>query len=211
MNEFTATMKNYLKSVQALVIKLMIKPVDFFRTLPKTGGFLDPLIFVLLVAVLGVLLNAIEAFFTRGIGLGMVVIWLLTVPFIMVILSVFFTGVCYAIWALMGSQESFEASYRCVAYTLILFPIIILLSIVPYLGLLGFAWWLYLMVVASQEVHQVAVKPALLAFGAIAVLSGIIYYSSVSANMQSKTHMQELTKELQRMPGTKGMENSDKR
>jgi len=44
----------------------------------------------------------------------------------------------------------------------------------------------------------------LLVFGAIAVLSGLVYYSSVSSALKSKEHLQELTRELQKMPERSG-------
>ncbi len=211
MNDFKATTQAYFKGLKALVIKLIVKPDDFFRSMPKDGGYLEPLSFVVLATLLGVLLNAVEMLVTRGVGLSMVAIWLLTVPLIMVILSFFFSGICYAAWSFMGSKENFETSYRCVAYMQILFPIMILLSIVPYLALLGIAWWLYLMVIATREAHKVSVKPALLVFGIIAALSGLIYYNSVSSAIKSKEHLEEFTKELKKMPGTSDMGNSGSR
>ena len=211
MNDFKATTQAYFKGLKALVIKLIVKPDDFFRSMPKDGGYLEPLSFVVLATLLGVLLNAVEMLVTRGVGLSMVAIWLLTVPLIMVILSFFFSGICYAAWSFMGSKENFETSYRCVAYMQILFPIMILLSIVPYLALLGIAWWLYLMVIATREVHKVSVKPALLVFGVIAALSGLIYYNSVSSAIESKERLEEFTKELKKMPGTSDMGNSGSR
>jgi len=211
MNDFKATTQAYFKGLKALVIKLIVKPDDFFRSMPKDGGYLEPLSFVVLATLLGVLLNAVEMLVTRGVGLSMVAIWLLTVPLIMVILSFFFSGICYAAWSFMGSKENFETSYRCVAYMQILFPIMILLSIVPYLALLGIAWGLYLMVIATREAHKVSVKPALLVFGIIAALSGLIYYNSVSSAIESKEHLEEFTKELKKMPGTSDMGNSGNR
>ena len=214
MNDFKATMQSYFKGLKDLTIKLIVKPVDFFRTMPKDDGYLEPLIFVVLATLLGVLLNAVELFVTSRAGiqdLGMVAIWMITLPMIAVILSFFFSGICYAAWSFMGSKENYETSYRCVAYMQIFFPIMILLSIVPYLGLLGIAWWLYLMVTATREVHKVPAMPAVLAFGIIAALSGLIYYNSVSSTMKSKEHLEEFTKELKKMPGTSDMGNSGNR
>lgn len=207
MNDFKATMQSYFKGLKDLVVKLIVKPADFFRDMPRTGGILDPLIFVLLASLLGVVLNAIELLMTSGVGMGMVTVWLITVPIVMVIMSFFVAGICYAAWAFMGSKENFETSYRCLAYMQILFPIMILVSIVPYLGLACIAWWLYLMVIATREVHKVSVKPALAVFGIIAAIVGLIYYSSVSSTMKSKERIEEYTKELQKMPGANDMGN----
>ena len=204
MNLNTAHAKSYIKGLTDLAIKLIANPVDFFRTMPKSGGLLDPLFFILLTVLLSVALIAIESFVSHGVGardLGMLAGGLILVPLIVIILSFFMAGAFFAIWSFMGSSENLETSYRCVAYTHIVIPVTIILSIVPYLGLLGIAWWLYLMVIASMEVHKVPAKHALLVFGIIALISGLVYYSSVSSAIKAKEHLQELTRELQKMPG----------
>jgi hypothetical protein len=214
MNESNVTMRSYFKGLKDLTIKLIVKPVEFFKTMPKIGGFLDPLLYVVMTALIDVVLTAVESSVSHGAGvydLGMLAIWLITVPLIAVILSFFVAGIFFAIWAFMGSKENYETSYRCLAYMQILFPVTILLGIVPYLGLLGIAWWLYLMVIATREVHKVSAKPALLVFGVIAALSGLIYYSAVSSAIKSREHLQEFTRELQKMPGKSDMGNSGNR
>ena len=207
MNDFKAKMQSYFKGLKDLVVKLIVKPADFFRDMPKTGGLLDPVIFVLLTSLLGVLLNVITLIVTAGVSLSMVAVWLVTVPIIMLIMSFFIAGICYAAWAFMGSKENFETSYRCLAYMQILSPIMILISIVPYLGLVCIAWWLYLMVIATREVHKVSVKPALAVFGIMAAIVGLIYYSSVASTMRDKERLEEYTKELQKMPDTDSLGN----
>lgn len=214
MNESSVTVKTYIKGSTDLAIKLIVKPVDFFKTMPKIGGLIDPLIYVVMTALLGVVLSAVESAVSYGAGvhdLAMLAIWLIIVPLIAAIMSFFVAGICFAIWSFMGSNESYETSYRCLAYMHILMPITILLSIVPYLGLLGFAWWLYLMVIATREVHKVSIKPALVIFGIIAALSGWDYYDSVSSKMESKEHLKQLIKELQKMPGRSDMGNPGNR
>jgi hypothetical protein len=214
MNESKVTVQSYIKGLIDLAIKLIVKPVDFFQTMPKIGGLIEPLLYVVITSMLGVVLMAVESSVTRGAGmhdLGMLAIGLIIVPLITVILSFFVAGICFAIWTFTGSKENYETSYRCLAYPQILFPISILLSIVPYLGLLGIAWWLYLMVIATKEVHKIPIQPALLVFGIIAASSGLVYYSSVSSEMKSKEHLQEFTKELQKMPGMSDTGNPGKR
>ena len=214
MNESKVTVQTYIKGLIELAIQLIAKPVDFFKTMPKSGGLLDPLLYVVMTALLGVVLSTIESFLTRGAGvhdLGMLAIWLIIVPVIAAILSFFVAAICFAIWTFTGSNESYETSYRCLAYMHVLMPITILLSFVPYLGLLGIAWWLYLMVIATREVHKISINPALLIFGIIAALSGLVYCSSVSSAINSKEHLKEFTKELQKIPGMNDMGNPGKR
>jgi len=214
MNESKVTVQIYIKGLIDLAIKLVVKPVDFFHAMPKTGGIIDPLIFVVITTLLGVVLGTVESSVSYGAGvhdLGVLAIWLIIAPLIAAILSFFVAAICFAIWTFTGSSESYETSYRCLAYMHVLVPITILLSVVPYLGLLGIAWWLYLMVIATREVHKISINPALLIFGVIAALSGLVYYSSVSSAIKSKEHLKEFTKELQKIPGTSDMSNPGKR
>jgi hypothetical protein len=210
----TAEVKSYFKGLIDLAIKLIANPFDFFRTMPKTGGLLDPMFYLVSTVLLDVMLISLESFVAHGAGfygLGMLVGSLVIAPLIAVILSFFVAGIFYAIWSFMGSGESYETSYRCLAYMQIIVPVAILLSFVPYLGLLGIAWWLYLMVTATRVIHNLPAKPALLVFGIIAVLAGLAYYNSVSSAIKAKEHLQEFTEKLQKMPGTNDMSNSGNR
>jgi hypothetical protein len=214
MNLNTDTVKTYFKGLADIAIKLIATPVDFFRTMPKSGGLLDPMFFLVVTVLIDVIMIFIESFVKHGVsayGLGMLVGALAIISLIALILSFFVAGALYVIWSFMGSNESYETSYRCMAYMQIIVPIAILISVVPYLGLLCIAWWLYLMVIATKVVHNLPAKPALLVFGVIAALGGLAYYNSVSSTIKAKEHLQEITRELQKMPGTNGTGNSGKR
>jgi hypothetical protein len=204
MNLNTATVKSYFKGLFDLVINLIVNPVVFFQAMPKTGGLLYPMSFLVMTVLLDVLLISLESFVTHGVGLnslGMMLVGMIIASLIAVILSLFVAGIFFAIWSFMGSKESYETSYRCLAFMHLVVPVAILFSIVPYLGLLGIAWWLFLMVTATRVVHDLPAKPALLVFGIIAVLAGLAYYNSVSSSIKAKEHLQEFTRELQKMPG----------
>ena len=205
MSDIKLNVKSYLKGLADISVKLISRPAEFFKEMPKIDGYMAPLLYVVIASLLGTVLSILISMISRGAGIhyfGMAAIWLIIVPMISVILSFFGAGICYVIWNFSGSRENFETSYRCFAYTHVLIPVTILLSIVPYFGLLGIAWWLYMMVVVTREVHKAPIKPALIAFGIIAVLSGLAYYSSVSSTLKSKKHLEEFTKQLQQMPGS---------
>jgi len=211
MNEIKVTLQTYFRGLVDLATKLAVNPVGFYQDMPKTGGMIEPLLFVVMAALVGVVINAAESYFSYGAGihdLGIMAIWLIIAPLIAVILSFFVAAICFAIWTFTGSEQTYETSYRCLAYAHLLLPISILLSFVPYLGLLGIAWWLYLMMVATREVHKISIKPALMIFGTIAALSGLVYYNSVTSNLRAKEHLKEFTKELQKMPGNSDIGNS---
>ena len=213
MSEIKTAVTSYIKGLADISAKLITRPAEFFKAMPKNNGYMAPLLYVVIASLLGTVLSIFISMVARGAGihyLSMAAIWLIIVPMISVILSFFAAGICYVIWNFTGSKENFETSYRCLAYTHVLMPIAILLSIVPYLGLLGIAWWLFIMVVATKEVHKASIKPALIAFGIIAALAGLTYYNSVSSALQSKKHLEEFTRQLQQMPGSPDLDSRER-
>ncbi len=63
-------------------------------------------------------------------------------------------AILFVIWQLLGSQQSYEVSFRCAAYALAISPITAALDFIPYLGVVvGLAWMAYILVCASVEVH----------------------------------------------------------
>ncbi len=204
MNEVKAAARAYAKGLVDTSTKLAVKPAEFFREVAEGEGFVQPLLYVVAITALSVALGAIEFAFSRGVGLhdlGNFFILLVIVPLIAAILSPFVAGICYLIWLFIGSSKDYETSFRCVSYTVISLPISILLSVIPYFGLLGIAWWFFLMVIATREAHKVSIKPALLVFGIIAALMGLVYHSAVSSGIKSREQLEAYTKELQKMPG----------
>jgi len=118
-------------------LKILTKPVNFFKTMPKAGGFLEPVIFVLVVSIVTGILHCLIniaglSYIDRGIleSLGLIIF----VPVAMIIASFIGAAIMFVIWKLLGSQENYETSYRCVAYLTVLAPIAAILGIIPYGG-----------------------------------------------------------------------------
>jgi len=203
MHNLIVSARAYVKRLASFALQIIINPDEFFRSMPKTGGVQESLVYVLLTVWLDVMLIAIETLIKHGLGTNNLAILLgslIILPLIGVILSFFIGGVFYVAWSFMGSKENYVTSYRCMAYMHVLVPITISLSFVPYLGLLGIVWWFYLMVVATKIVHDLPIKHALIVFGSISAIAGLIYYISVSSAIETKEHLQEFSEELQRMP-----------
>lgn len=178
-----------MNSIFEDVRRVITNPVDFYREMTKTGGFGDPIIFVLVMAVASAILLGIFTLFGVGniggamaVGVGGIIL----LPIMFVMFSFIGAGILFVIWKLMGSQESFEVSYRCVAYASAMYPITALAGLVPYLGsFIGIAWWMYLMIIASQEVHQIAQKTAYMVFG---ILGALLIVTNLSSEMAAR-HM----------------------
>jgi len=102
----------------------------------------------------------------------------------------------------MGSQESFETSYRGMAYTAAIMPITTVLNLLPYLGgVLGLVWMTYLLVVISTEVHEIKPKTAWIGFGAICAVFVLLTVSAESAGRRMAREMEAWQLELEQRTG----------
>jgi hypothetical protein len=102
---------------------------------------------------------------------------IIVVPIVVVIFSFIGAAIIFVIWKLMGSQKNYETSYRCWAYLMALAPIVAIISIIPYVGgIINIAIYVYFIVIASTQVHNISSQKAWLVFGiigAVLVLIGI--------------------------------------
>jgi hypothetical protein len=149
-------------------VDVVARPAEFFRRMPKAGGFLDPLLFLLMIGVLTGLVNlALSPLLLDQpfvVALGSVAV----IPVMLAVLGFLVAGVLHMIWRLMGSQESFETSYRCMAYAAAILPITVVLGGIPYLGtFIVVMWWMLLLVLASVRVHGLRQPVAAAVFGVI--------------------------------------------
>jgi hypothetical protein len=197
-----------LAAIPDQVIKVITTPVAFFRSMAKTGGLLDPLIFVIVIAVVNGLLQSLGFFI--GVhpmfGAGMAFASIIIVPIFAAIFSFIGAGILYVIWRLMGSTQNYETAYRCLAYASAITPITTLLGFVPYLNLLGLVWMLYLLVIASVEVHGIAAKTAWIVFGILTALLALFQISAYQTARQMgqsgeamQRNMGEFSKQMEQM------------
>lgn len=160
-------------AIPQTAIKVITQPAAFFREMPKTGGFVEPLVFAV---ALGVVSGAIQA--VTGIlhlhpvgGAAAGVASIVLVPVFVAIFGFVGAGILFVIWKLMGSQEDYETAYRCGAYISAVGPITTLLGIIPYLGaVLSLPIMTYYLVMASVEAHKIASQKAWKVFGLLAVI-----------------------------------------
>lgn len=175
-------------------IKVLTAPAAFFREMPKTGGFVEPLIFMVVMGVISGLIQAIFSLLglniTGGIAMGMAAV--IMMPIFIAIFGFVGAAILFVIWKLMGSQESYETAYRCGAYTSVLAPIAAVLGIVPYLGsTAGIAAYTFFLVAASVEVHKIASKKAWLVFG---IIGAVLILLSITGQMAAKKMQESVSK-----------------
>jgi len=174
--------------------KVITDPVGFFRSMPTTGGYADPVIFVvvmaLLTAVIGFLLSVIglvkfNAIVGGAVTIGMVIV----VPIVAVIGSFIGAAIMFVIWKLMGSEKDYETAYRCIAYSSAIAPVIAVISLIPYLAnLIKALWGGFLIYTASVEVHKIKNQTAMIVIGILTALNVIISFNTERAtrHWQSK-------------------------
>jgi hypothetical protein len=163
-------------------VRVVTAPAEFFKSMPKTGGFVEPLIFAAIMAVIAGIIQALisilglsYAYVGFAESLGRIIV----VPIVVVIFSFIGAAIIFVIWKLMGSQENYETSYRCWAYLMALAPIVAIISIIPYVGgIINIAIYVYFIVIASTQVHNIPSQKAWLVFGVIGAILALIGISA---------------------------------
>jgi len=174
-----------LTEIRDTAIKVLTSPAEFFREMPKTGGFVEPLIFMVAMGVIGGLIQSIFSIIgLRGAsGMAMGAASIILLPIIIGIFGFVGAAILFAIWKVMGSQEAYETAYRCTAYISALTPITSLVGLIPYIGgAIGIALATYFIVIASIEVHKIPSQKAWLVFGIIGAILVILSFSGEIAS-----------------------------
>lgn len=162
-----------IRGVLPTAIAVVTRPHEFYGSMRKSGGFFEPLFFMVVLGAVSGLLAALLSF----VGLtpaDAFVTGLAAVIFMPVFIAIFgFIGaaILFVIWKAMGSAESFETAYRGMAYTAAILPLTTVIDIIPYLGgVIGLVWMTWLLVIVSTTVHNIGAKTAWAVFGAVCVV-----------------------------------------
>jgi len=193
------SIQDNLKLIPNIMVKIITNPVGFYREMPKDGGFIEPLIFMICMGVISGIIHAVLALF--GIGpMGSFIMALASIIIVPVLVVIFgFAGglILFIIWKIMGSQESFETAYRCGAYASGITPITGFLNIIPYVGaVIGLIWMTLLMIIASTEVHNVNKNTALIVFGIICLIFAVASVSSRCAQRRVQNAAEKWEKRI---------------
>ncbi|MFQ5444546.1 MAG: YIP1 family protein [Desulfobacterales bacterium] len=192
--------KANLNSVIEDVKKVLTNPAEFYQSMAKTGGFVDPVIFLVVMAFVSGIIVSILSIMGVGMMGGMPMGFgaLIMMPIFALIGSFIGAAILFVIWKLMGSDESYETAYRCIAYASAIYPIMALLGIVPYIGsLVGVVWGMYLMINASVEVHKLNSKTAYIVFGVLGALLVVFNLSSEIATRKMHSDLEGMRKQFE--------------
>ena len=166
--------KSSFAAMPRMAVRIIVEPAASFSTMPKTGGFLEPLVFAGVAGLSASIIHAIWSFLGFGFGgqaqsgWAWILLSIFFIPIILAICSFIGAAILFLIWKLMGSRQNYEVSYRCLAYLMAIAPLIATIEIIPYAGmLLAFAIVTFYIVVVSKQVHGISVLKSLLVFGII--------------------------------------------
>jgi len=196
--------KSPLETIMETVKKVILNPVEFYRGMPKIGGFADPLVFAVVLGVVSGVIRAVLGLVHVGpvVSVMAALSSVIMTPVAVVIGGFIGAAILFVIWKLMGSGESYETAYRCGAYVAAISPIMAVLGIIPYLGgLIGLAWGLYLIVTASVEVHKLPANKAWMVFGILAALLALMSLSAERSARRMQAGMGAWQQEMERIGG----------
>ncbi len=190
--KFPVDVEGYFANYIEIIRTIFTNPAGFYREMPKTGGLTEPLVFMVVMGVVAGLIRSVFGIFGLGMAGSFLVALasIILVPIFIAIFGFIGAGILFLIWKLMGSQEPFEVSFRCLAYATAISPVTAVLNIVPYIGpVIGILLMTYLLVIASVEVHQIQARSAWIVFGAI---FAILAFSSVSSQIAARRMVSRL-------------------
>jgi len=182
-------------AMSQMAVRIVTTPAEFFRKMPKKGGFLEPLVFALIMGLTASIIQAIWSLLGFGYdggaspGFAAIFLSVIYLPVIFAIASFIGAAIVFYIWRLMGSKQNYEVSYRCMAFLMALVPITAIIKVVPYAGtILSFAIVTFYIVIVSTQVHGIPVRKSLQVFGIIGiVLTTLSLYSEYSARNRYAT------------------------
>lgn len=190
-----------INAIIANARSVITTPATYFRSMPTTGGLVEPLIFVVVMALATGVISGVLSFIGSPAGLlafGLAAI--IFIPIYATIAAFVGSAVLFGIWKIMGSERDYEASFRCFAAITAIYPVVALVSILPYLGgIVAVAWASYLLIEASVAVHGRERKTSQLVFGIIGAILIVMNVTSEYAARQLADQAEELGRALEQM------------
>lgn len=181
--------------------EVMQRPSDFYRGMPATGGYADPLTFA---AISFLIYGLLTALFNRGMYMGgmyggmydgmyggvkefsffMVLMVAIIAPIAGIISLFIEAAIFYIIYKLLGGTGSYEGTVRLISYA----TAVLVLSWIPLVGWIVGIYGIYLYIVGGRFVHNVSMGrsaiavflPTLLVFLLVVIIVGLLAFSGIS-------------------------------
>jgi len=155
---------NYIETCKEVILR----PSDFYRKMPITGGYSEPVIFAVISLIISLLLNAIVSYGMFIFGIHSSILTFGSIPFskfdfsvFLYVIELFFIGVTVIfilplilnfLYKILGGTGSYEGTMRFMCYGYA----INLISWIPLLGLIAGIYSIYIVIVGGSFVHNVS-------------------------------------------------------
>jgi hypothetical protein len=167
----------------------LFRPAEFFRRMPVTGGLTDPLLYALIVGMVGLMFSYLWQIVMRGTmqdmvpgmsgeymfrGIGIAALAFLS-PFLLIIGLFVSAGILHVCLMLVkGTKSGFEATFRVVSYG---YGANIFM-VVPFCGgFIAAIWGIVLAIIGLREAHETTGgKAAFAVFLPAIVCCGLIFF-----------------------------------
>jgi hypothetical protein len=176
--------------------EVLLNPVNFFRSIRRTGDFVNPLVFAIICSLISAVIGGILAFIIslatgNGFGgsLGSLIANIILIPIGTAIGLFIWAGIYHLLVLLLirPRHEGYEATFRVVAYAAAL-QLLSWLAYIPLLGILvGIALGIYsvvLSVIGIREMHATTTGRALavvLIPVVVLVILGVLLFAAIAA------------------------------
>jgi hypothetical protein len=173
--------------------EVMFRPSDFYRRMPKDGGYGEPLTFAAINFIISALLTGLlTLLFAREMymgsmyggmygsnqefGLGSLIVTVIMTP-IGGIIGIFIgAAILYIVFKILGGDGTYEGTVRFVSYA----TAVLVLSWIPIIGWVMGIYGIYLQIVGGMHVHNVSMiksaiavlLPAILLFILVVIILG---------------------------------------
>ena len=162
--------KGFLSGLFTTLKDVLFRPSGFFKRMPVTGGLTDPLLYALIIGMVGLIFSyfwqillqgamqgmmlpgmkaAAEQNMFRGIGLAVLAFFS---PFLIILVLFIGSGILHVCLMLVkGARSGFEATFRVVAYGYSTY----ILLVIPFCGgLIAGVWAVVLAIIGLREAHE---------------------------------------------------------
>lgn len=176
-----------------MALYIIVRPADYFRTMPRQGSLAEPLAFSIVLSIVATLISAlIGAALNQNEGMSVLDLLILA-PGMIVTASIIGAGILFLLWKVLGSQQGYGVAFRCSVATLAITPVTAIVAFIPMIGLwVNVVWTMYLLVIASVEVHGISKRKAIIAF----TIFGAVIAASSALMTAGQVMLEEQLREL---------------
>lgn len=158
----------FVRGIGVTLRESLFSPQNFFDRIPRRGGYLNPLLFALIVETLGALLSSLwgllfghPLFVAARLSGNLTLIGGVLIPLLVFVQIIASAVLLHASLLLVrGAREDFETTFRVVCYTAgaELFNLIPLVG-----GMIGLGWKIYLTFVGIRATHRITARKTVMA------------------------------------------------